>query len=365
MAVITIAALISAPFSFAADEDIGIFETIRASSVSFDETTAAVDAAFAESGLVLHATHDVRVPGEQHRARVYVLTSPTYLDVAKAEPARTVSAQVLRIAVYTKGDEQKTFINMANPVAHAMVFYANSSAYDALVAAARNVAAEIRELVASVPGEAMAEQQEPKRGEKHYNAFKGDGPARMMAKFRTFQKSQLLIAEDTAANFEAVVDRVTAALSARAVADADDTEGWEQLTVIRISDDAAYIGITNPYIEDRMIRINSRFRKDGKSELRRCAASRDSGSQGRRANTGPALWANVAHAVVFLGFRLPGFHRERGRARCNCQLDRGYDRRRIEKKRHNMSGMTSLLQGSGASIPVSFYTSGNQVFPYE
>jgi hypothetical protein len=64
-----------------------------------------------------------------------------------------------------------------------------------------------------------------------------------------------------------VVDRVTAALSARAVADADDTEGWEQLTVIRISDDAAYIGITNPYIEDRMIRINSRFRKDGKSEL--------------------------------------------------------------------------------------------------
>jgi hypothetical protein len=187
--------------------------------------------------------------------------------VAKAEPARTVSAQVLRIAVYTKGDEQKTFINMANPVAHAMVFYANSSAYDALVAAARNVAAEIRELVASVPGEAMAEQQEPKRGEKHYNAFKGDGPARMMAKFRTFQKSQLLIAEDTAANFEAVVDRVTAALSARAVADADDTEGWEQLTVIRISDDAAYIGITNPYIEDRMIRINSRFRKDGKSEL--------------------------------------------------------------------------------------------------
>jgi hypothetical protein len=267
MAVITIAALISAPFSFAADEDIGIFETIRASSVSFDETTAAVDAAFAESGLVLHATHDVRVPGEQHRARVYVLTSPTYLDVAKAEPARTVSAQVLRIAVYTKGDEQKTFINMANPVAHAMVFYANSSAYDALVAAARNVAAEIRELVASVPGEAMAEQQEPKRGEKHYNAFKGDGPARMMAKFRTFQKSQLLIAEDTAANFEAVVDRVTAALSARAVADADDTEGWEQLTVIRISDDAAYIGITNPYIEDRMIRINSRFRKDGKSEL--------------------------------------------------------------------------------------------------
>jgi len=60
MAVITIAALVSAPFSFAADEDIGIFETIHASSVSFEDTTAAVDAAFASSGLVLHATHDVR-----------------------------------------------------------------------------------------------------------------------------------------------------------------------------------------------------------------------------------------------------------------------------------------------------------------
>ena len=266
MAVITIAALISAPFSFAAEE-IGIFETIHASSVSFEETTAAVDAAFANSGLVLHATHDVRVPGERHRARVYVLTSPTYGEAAKAESARTVSAQVLRIAVYTQGDEQKTFINMANPVAHAMVFYANSSNYDSLVAASAQAADEIRALVASVPGEAMAQQQEPMRAEKHYNAFKGDGPARMMAKFRTFEKSQLLIAEDTAENFDAVVDSVTAALSARAVAGADESEGWEQLALIRISDDAAYIGITNPFIEDRMIRINSRFRKDGKSEL--------------------------------------------------------------------------------------------------
>ena len=36
MAVITIAALISAPFSFAADEKLGIFEAIHVSSVSFD-----------------------------------------------------------------------------------------------------------------------------------------------------------------------------------------------------------------------------------------------------------------------------------------------------------------------------------------
>jgi len=32
-------------------------------------------------------------------------------------------------------------------------------------------------------------------------------------------------------------------------------------------DDAVYIGITNPYIEDRMVQINSRFRSDDKSDL--------------------------------------------------------------------------------------------------
>ena len=267
LAVITIAALSSAPFSFAADDEIGIFEAVHASSVSFDETTAALDAAFGSSGLMLHATHDVRVPEDKHRARIYVLTSPAYADEAKSESVRTISAQVLRIAVYTQGDEQDTYINMANPVAHAMVFYTKSPNYDALVAAAEKVAGEIRALVSAVPGTAMSEQRKPMRSEKHYRAFKGDGPARMMAKFRTFEKSQLRIIEDKAENFDAVVEQVTAALSARAVSDADDSAGWEQLALIRVREDAVYIGVTNPYIEDKMIRINSRFRSDDKSEL--------------------------------------------------------------------------------------------------
>jgi len=38
----------------------------------------------------------------------------------------------------------------------------------------------------------------------------------MMAKFRTWRKSQLLVEKDTADNFEAVVTRVTAALAAQA-----------------------------------------------------------------------------------------------------------------------------------------------------
>jgi len=267
MAVITIAALVSAPFSFAADDEIGIFEALHASSVSFDETTAALDAALASSGLVLHATHDVRVPEDKHRARVYVLTSPAYAEAASEESARTISAQILRVAVYTHGDDQATHINMANPVAHAMVFYTDSPNYDTLLTAAAEVSSQIREVVSAVPGEALWEQQEPRRSEKHYRAFKGDGPARMMAKFRTFRKSQLEIIADEADNFDAVVDQVTAALSAREVAAADESEGWEQLALVRLRDDAVYIGVTNPYIEDKMVRINSRFRKDGKSEL--------------------------------------------------------------------------------------------------
>ncbi len=266
MAVITIAALLSAPFSFAADDKIGVFEALHASSVSFDETTAALDTALADSGFTLHATHDVRIPDDMQRARVYVLTSPAYGDAAGEEAANTVSAQILRIAVYTSGDEQKTYINMANPVAQAMVFYAKSPNYDALVSAARGVADEIHKLVAAIPGETQSQQLEPTRAEKHYNKFKGDGPARMMAKFRTFQKSQLLIDEDSAENFAAVVERVQKALADSTVADTDESVGWETLTTIELRDDAVYIGVTNPYIEDKMVRINSRFRKDGKSE---------------------------------------------------------------------------------------------------
>jgi len=267
MAVVSIAALISAPLSFAAKEEIGIFETILESSQSFEETTAALDVALAESSLQLHGSHIVRVPDDKHQAKVYVLTSPDYAEAAFVETARTISAQVLRIAVYTQGDEQKTYINMANPVAHAMVFYANSSNYDALVAAARSVASEMREVVAALPGNALGKQQAPMRSEKHYRKYKGDGPARMMAKFRTFKKSQLSIDVDTSQGFATTVDNVVTALKSEPVSDASDSTGWEMIAKIRLRDDAVYIGLTNPYIEDKMIRINSRFRGDSKSEL--------------------------------------------------------------------------------------------------
>ncbi len=82
MAVITIAALISAPLSHAADEKIGIFETILESSGSFSETTAALESALDDSTFQLHGSHDIRVPDGAHQAKVYVLTSPAYADAA-------------------------------------------------------------------------------------------------------------------------------------------------------------------------------------------------------------------------------------------------------------------------------------------
>jgi hypothetical protein len=264
LAIIALAALAALPAQ-AADK-FGVFETIHESSVSFTETTAAIDMALQASGLLLHGSHAVRLPDDTHQAKVYVLTSPTFVDAATSESPRTVSAQVLRIAVFTWGEDLRTYVNMANPVAHAMVFYANSSNYDALVEAAGAAADEIRQLVSVVPGTAVSRPIKPLRTEKHYNKYKGDGPARMMARFRTWQKSQLTVLEDNADNFESVVEQVAAALSGSVVSDATETTGWEIVARIPVREDAVYLGVTNPFIEDKMVRINSRFRSDGKSE---------------------------------------------------------------------------------------------------
>jgi hypothetical protein len=264
LALAVLAALFALPAL--AEDEIGIFETIYHSNASYAETAAAIEAAAAGSPLRLHGSLDVRVPDDAQQAKVFVLTSPDYAEAARSEVPRTISAQVLRIAVFTWGDEQKTVINMANPVAHAMVYYADSPNYDELVAAAEGAADELRKLVSAVPGEAVSVQVEPLRKEKHYNKYKGDGPARMMAKFRTWDKSQLVIDEDTADNFDAVVDRVVARLEAGQIADRSVPDGWEIVAQIPVRDDAVYIGLTNPYIEDRMVHINSSFRGKDKTE---------------------------------------------------------------------------------------------------
>jgi len=263
---VLVALIFWAPLSFA-DDEIGIFETILESSASFSDTNTALEQAIVGSQLQLHGTHVITVPGGKHQARLYVLTSPDFLDAAAGESPRTASAQLLRIAVFTSGDQQGTFVNMTNPVPHAMIFFAESENYHALVNAAGDVAKQMRDLVRTLPGNVISVQTAPLRKEKKYRGFNGDGPAKMMAKFRTWDESQLPIIEDTADNFDAVVDRVVAKLDDGNVANADEADGWEIVSNIRLRDDVVHLGLTNPYIEDKMIGINSRFRKDGKSTL--------------------------------------------------------------------------------------------------
>jgi len=244
----------------------GIFESIHQSSADYDTTVQAVAEALGKSAFAVHAEHEVRVPDEAQKAHVFVLTSPEYQALAANESPRTVSAQVLRVAVFTWGEDLQTFVNMANPVPHAMLFYAQSDNYDALLAGAESAAAGIRTALAGLPGEAMSGPQAAERKEKHYRKYKGDGPARMMTKFRTFRKSQLLIHETDEAAFDATAAAVMKVLADSEVSDAEESTGWEPIVQIAFGDDAVYYGISNPYIEDKMIRINSRFRKDGKSQ---------------------------------------------------------------------------------------------------
>lgn len=249
-----------------AAEEYGIFERILEASGSFDDTTAALEKALAESKLTLHAKRDMTYTDKQQQARVYVLTSPTYMDAAKDEAPGTISAQILRIGVYEYGEGKKVHVNMANPSAHAMVFYAGSKNYANLLAAAKTVAQEIKDVAAMIPGTPASVQLEPIRTEKALNKFNGDGPAKMMAKFRNWKKSQNAAFEDKPENFAAVVERVENSLRASSDKGVEDSSGWTMLSKIPVGSNAVYFGVTNDYTENKCIRINSDFRSDGKSK---------------------------------------------------------------------------------------------------
>jgi hypothetical protein len=251
--------------AFAA-EDYGIFERILEASGSFNDTTAALEKALAESKLTLQAKRDLTYTDKVQQARVYVLTSPAYMEAAKGESPDTISAQVLRIGVYEFGEGKKVHINMGNPTAHAMVFYAGSKNYDSLLAAAKATAQEIKDIAAKVPGKQVSVQLEPVRTEKTLNKFNGDGPAKMMAKFRNWKESQNEVFKDKAEKFDAVVARVESTLRASQDKGVDDSSGWRLISKIPVGSNAVYFGITNDYTENKIIRINSDFRSDGKTK---------------------------------------------------------------------------------------------------
>ena len=249
----------------AADE-YGIFERILEASGSFNDTTAALEKALAESKLTLHAKRDLTYTDKVQQARVYIVTSPSYMEAAKDESPESISAQILRIGVYEYGPGKKVQIDVTNPVAHAMVFYHDSKNYDKLLAAARATEQELKDVAAKVPGQAVAVQLEPIRTEKALNKFNGDGPAKMMAMWRNWKESQNLVFNDKPENFQAVVTRVENTLRASKDKGVDDSSGWQLLSKIPVGANAVYFGITNDYTENKCIRINSDFRSEGKSK---------------------------------------------------------------------------------------------------
>lgn len=249
-----------------AADDYGIFERVLEASGSFEDTTAALEKSLAESTLTLHGKEDLKIPDGVQKARVYILTSPGYMEAAKALPPNTISAQILRIGVYEYGEGKKTHINMANPIAHAMVFYAGADQYSQMIAAAKAAAQEIKGVVAKVPGTQTSVQLEPTRSEKTLNKFNGDGPAKMMAKFRNWSESQNLVFSEKPENFAATVAKVENLLDASKDKGADDASGWNLISKVPVGTNAVYFGISNAYTENKAVRINSDFRSDGKTK---------------------------------------------------------------------------------------------------
>ncbi len=243
---------------------IGIFEKILNASNSFQETTNAFETALEESNLTLHAKYDFNSSNtDGQKSKLYLLTSPSYMKLAENEAPNTISAQVLRVGIYEYDFGRKTFINMTNPVAHAMVFYENSTSYQALIAGAKNVADEIKSVVANVPGQVVSEQLPPLRDEGDLNEFNGDGPAKMMAMWKNWESSQDVLFKEKA--MDVAVSKVESIITGSKDAGVDNCDGWRILSKIEFKD-AVYFGITNDYTENRTTSINSDFRSKGKSD---------------------------------------------------------------------------------------------------
>ena len=244
----------------------GIFERVAEASGPFEVAAAALEAALPQAGLTLHGKMDLSLGLKDQRSRVFVLTSADFQAAAADEPANTVSAQILRMAVYEYGKGRKVQIDMANPVAHAMVYYSGSKNYDRLVAAARAAAQQMRDAAAKVPGTAVSVPLSPLRTEAALKEFDGDGAARIMAHWRNWSESQRVIFTDKPAAFEAAVERVGRALRAASDKGTGDPSGWRLVSQIRVGPNAVYFGVTNAYTENKCVRIDSDFRSEGKDE---------------------------------------------------------------------------------------------------
>ncbi len=243
---------------------IGIFQKVLEADGNFAETTALLEKSIADSQLELLGKMDLAVPQNAQKARTYVLTSPSFNQavLGKIQPDE-ISALVLRIGVYEAYG--KVYINMANLDALANVYFAGESPKDELMAAASNAKKELMRVIQAVPGKLVNEQQEPIRKAKKYRGYNGDGPAKMMARWRDFRESLLTVKEvDGSTSLDAVLDelRNNAARSLQMNAD----KGWKVVAEKKFGDKAAWMGITNNYTERKCININSDFRFGDKTD---------------------------------------------------------------------------------------------------
>ncbi|MDX1763545.1 MAG: hypothetical protein R3231_04430 [bacterium] len=245
-----------------AAEKIGTFQKILEADGDFAEITATLEKSIADSGLELLGQMDLAVPDNAQKCRTYVLTSPTFNEAAMGSiSADAVSGLILRIGVYEA--DAKVHINIANPDALAHVYFEGESARERLLAAAASAKKELIRTIQSVQGRIVNAQQEPIREAKQYRGYNGDGPAKMLAKYRDFRASLLTAKEvDGATTLEQIIDEIKN--RAAVTLQEDGEKGWKVVAVKVFDDNAAWLGITNLYTETKCININSDFR-GGKS----------------------------------------------------------------------------------------------------
>ncbi len=248
-----------------ADRDaVGIFQKVLEADDDFAKATAALEQSIAESSLELLGKMDVTVPEDAQKCRTYVLTSPAFSQAALGQmKSDALSVLMLRIGVYEVYG--KVHMNIANLDALARVYFEGEKTRDSLFVAAAAAKKELIRVIQAVPGKVVNEQQEPIRKARRYRGYNGDGPAKMMAKWRDFRESLLTAKEvDGATGLDAIIDEIKDNAAQSLQTDAE--KGWKVVAVKNFDNRAAWVGISNTYTELKCININSDFRFGDKTD---------------------------------------------------------------------------------------------------
>jgi hypothetical protein len=251
--------------AMAKSQEIGVFQKVLEADDDFAEATAELEKSIANSSLELLGKMDIDVPDNVQKCRTYILTSPAFNEAAmnNSLPADAISVLILRIGVYQA--DGKTNINIANVDALANVYFEDAKNQDALMTAASAAKNELIQVIQAVPGKVVNTQQEPIRKAKKYRGYDGDGPAKMMAKFRNFRESLLTAKEvDGSTSLDAIIDDLKN--NAASSMQADKEKGFKVVATKKFDDKAAWLGITNQYTELKCININSDFRFSDKKD---------------------------------------------------------------------------------------------------